>query len=268
MPAISPLSVVDPKADLAPDVQVGPFCMIGPEVRIGAGCKLIAHVTMLNHTTVGRNNTFFPNCVIGAAPQDKKYRGSPTRLEIGDDNAFREAVTIHIGTEPPSGHGVTRLGSGNLLMVNCHVGHDAQIGNNCVLSNNVMLAGHVHIGNNVAMMGLVGLHHYVTVGDYAYLGGAARIHHDVPPFVKVDGDDRVRGLNVVGLRRAGFSEPDIEALDEACRKLFLRKKPMALALEEYDTLNGLTPNVRAMIEFLRRRNLGHNGRYLESLRTR
>ena len=268
MPSISPLSVVDPKADLAPDVHVGPFCVIGPDVRIGPGCKLLAHVTILNKTTIGKNNTFFPNAVIGAAPQDKKYRGGPTKLDIGDDNAFREAVTVHIGTEPPSGHGLTRVGSGNLLMVNCHIGHDAQIGNNCILSNNVMLAGHVHIGNNVAMMGLVGLHHYVTVGDYAYLGGAARIHHDVPPFVKVDGDDCVRGLNAVGLRRAGFPETDIEALDEACRKLFLRKMPMALALEEFDTSNGLNPAVHTLVEFLRRRNQGKNGRYLESLRSR
>src|ERR1051326_7799566 len=122
MPTISPLASVDPNACLAPDVVVGPFCVVGPDVRLGAGNKLHSHVVITGHTTVGANNSFHPHCVIGGAPQDLKYRGAPTRLEIGDDNHFREHCTVHIGTE--KGGGITRVGSGNLLMVNAHIGHD------------------------------------------------------------------------------------------------------------------------------------------------
>jgi len=263
---ISPHAVVDDQAEIADDVEIGPFCVVGPHVKIGAGCKLLNNVTILGHTIIGRENVFFPNAVIGAAPQDLKYKGAPTRLEIGDGNVFREAVTVHTGTE--KGGGITRVGSKNLLMINSHLGHDAQLGDRCVISNNVMIAGHVVIGSNVAMMGLVGIHHFVTIGDYAYLGGAARIHHDVPPFVKVDGEDKIRALNTVGLRRAGFSDEDIQALRDAVRRLwFGRKRNFSQRLAEYDLMNGINPHVRQMVEFLRRRDQGKHGRYLESLRT-
>jgi UDP-N-acetylglucosamine acyltransferase len=265
-PKIHPQAVVDEKAIIAEDVEIGPFCVIGPDVKIDSGCKLLNNVTILGHTTIGRENVFFPNSVIGAPPQDLKYRGGNTRLEIGDGNTFREHVTVHVGTE--KGGGVTRVGNRNLLMINAHLGHDVQLGSHCVISNNVMVAGHVQIGNNVSMMGLVGIHHFVSIGDYAYLGGAARIHHDVAPFVKVDGEDDVRALNIVGLRRAGFSDEDIAALKDAVRKLwFGRKKNFSAALASFDLLNGINPHVRQMVEFLQRRDRGKHGRYLESLRT-
>jgi UDP-N-acetylglucosamine acyltransferase len=274
---ISPHAVVDPKAEIADDVEVGPFCVIGPHVKIASGCRLLNRVTILGRTTIGKDNIIFPNCVLGAAPQDKKFRGEDTRLEIGDNNAFREAVTVHVGTE--MGGGLTKVGDNNLLMVNAHLGHDVVVGNSCVLANNVMIAGHVHIHDYVAMMGGAGVHHFVTIGEHAYIGGYARIHHDVPPFVKVDGSDDVRGLNKVGLRRAGYSEADVEALDRAYRNLFGRRKPFSVALKEYDALlagtgngNGnaaaeeINPQVRRMVEFLQRRNQGRHGRYLESQR--
>jgi UDP-N-acetylglucosamine acyltransferase len=265
-PKISPQAVVDEKAEIHESVEVGPFCVVGPDVKIGPGCKLLNNVTILGHTTIGRDNIFFPNAVIGAAPQDLKYRGAPTLLEIGDGNVFREAATVHVGTE--KGGGITRVGSSNLLMINSHLGHDVHLGSRCVISNNVMIAGHVVIGNNVSMMGLVGIHHFVSIGDFAYLGGAARIHHDVPPFVKVDGDDRIRALNTIGLKRAGFSEEDIEALKDAVRKIwFGRKRTFSQSLAEFDVMNGLNPHVKTMVEFLRRRDLGKHGRYLESLRS-
>jgi UDP-N-acetylglucosamine acyltransferase len=263
---ISPLAVVDPKAHLAENVEVGPFCVVGPDVCIGAGCRLTNHVTIVGHSTIGSNNVFFPHVVIGTAPQDRKHKGATTRVEIGDGNAIREAVTIHVGTE--KGGGVTRVGNNNMLMVNSHLGHDVQLGSNCTLANNVMIAGHGVIGDNVNMMGGVGIHHFVTVGEYAFLGGYARIHHDVPPFLKIDGADLVRGLNKVGLARAGFALADIAALDEACRRLFYREKPFAVALAEFDMMNGINPHVKRMIEFLRRRDAGRHGRYLESLRAR
>ena len=266
MTQVSPLAVVDPSAHVAEDVEIGPFCVVGPDVTIGSGCKLLNHVTITGYTTVGRDNVFFPNCVIGAAPQDRKYRGAKTRLEIGDGNAFREASTVHVGTE--KGGGITRVGNNNLLMINAHLGHDVQMGSNCTISNNVMIAGHVVIGDNVAMMGGVGVHHFVTIGEFAYISGYARIHHDVPPFCKVDGADTIRGLNAVGLRRAGVSEPDIEALEDACRRLFYREKPFAVAMAEFDTMNGINGYVKQMINFLKRRDAGKHGRYLESLRAK
>ncbi len=261
---ISDRAIVDPTATIADDVEIGPFCVIGPDVNIESGCRLLNNVTIMGHTTIGKDNIMFPHAVLGAAPQDKKYRAEPTRLEIGNGNLFREAVSIHVGTE--KGGGVTRVGDNNLLMVNAHLGHDVHLGSNCVLSNNVMIAGHVVCGDYVNMMGGVGVHHFVTVGDYAYIGGYARIHHDVPPFVKIDGADEVRGLNTVGLRRAGYADVDIKELERAYRNLFGRKKPLSVAMGEYDVMNGINPHVKRMVEFLHRRNSGKHGRYLEGQR--
>lgn len=266
MPKISPHAVVDPSAEIADDVEVGPFCVIGPNVKIASGCRLLNSVTILGNTTLGKDNICFPNSVLGAIPQDKKFRGEMTRLEIGNSNVFREAVTIHVGTD--KGGGVTKIGDNNLLMVNAHVGHDAVVGSNCVLSNNVMLAGHVLVGDYVAMMGGVGVHHFVTIGDYAYIGGYARVHHDVPPYCKIDGSDEIRGLNKKGLERSGVALEHIAALDKVYRTLFVgRRKPFSVAMAEYESMNGdLNPHVRHLIEFLKRRNAGRNGRYLESTR--
>ena len=265
MARISNLALIDPGAVLADDVEVGPFCVVGPHVRLGAGCRLYSHVVVAGHTIIGRGNIFHPHCVIGGEPQDKKYRGGPTRLEIGDANIFREASTVHTGTEVAGS--VTRIGSGNLIMINCHIAHDAQFGNNCILANNVMIAGHVVCGDNVNLAGAVGVHHFVRLGDYCYVGGAAKIRKDVPPFVKVDGSDRIRGLNDEGLRRAGFADADIDALEKACRRLFCDKeKPFSAVMNDFNTQNGLNPQVKKMIEFLRLRDLGKHGRYLESLR--
>jgi UDP-N-acetylglucosamine acyltransferase len=265
MPTISPLSQVHPKAELADDVVVGPFCLVGPDAVVGPGTRLLSHVVLVGHTRLGRNNILHPNCVVGGEPQDLKYRGGPTRLEIGDDNVIRECATLHVGTE--LGGGVTRLGNGNLIMVNAHLAHDCNFGNNCIVANNVAVAGHVVCGNSVAMMGHVGIHHYVTIGDFAYLGGGARIRHDVPPYVKVADDDEVRGLNTTGLRRAGLSDKEISELDEAVRRLFYgRDKPMAVVLEEFDTANGLPPRVRELIDFMRRRTSSRFGRHLETAR--
>ena len=257
-------AIIDPKAEIADDVEIGPFCVIGPDVKIESGCRLLNNVTVMGHTKVGKDNIFFPHAVIGAAPQDKKYRAEPTLLEIGNSNLFREACTIHVGTD--KGGGVTRVGDNNLLMVNSHLGHDVMLGSNCVLANNVMIAGHVVIGDYVNMMGGVGIHHFCTIGDYAYISGYARIHHDVPPFVKVDRSDEIRGLNTVGLRRAGYADEDIKELERAYRNLFGKKKPLSVAMSEYDMENGVNPHVKRLVEFLHRRNAGKHGRYLEGQR--
>jgi UDP-N-acetylglucosamine acyltransferase len=153
-PRIHPLAEVDPRALIAEDVEIGPFCIVGPDVTLGPGNELKSHVVITGHTTIGRDNVFHPQCVIGGPPQDNKYRNEPTRLEIGDDNVFREASTVSVGTE--KGGGVTRVGSNNMFMVNAHAGHDAHIGNRCILSNNVMVAGHVVCGDYVVFAGGAG----------------------------------------------------------------------------------------------------------------
>jgi len=256
---------VDPQADLADDVEIGPFCTVGPNVKLAGGNRLISHVVLTGHTTAGPGNTFHPHAVIGANPQDKKFRGESTRLIIGSQNTIREAVTIHVGTA--GGDGVTQIGDRNLLMVNCHIGHDCHVGNDCVIANNVMLAGHVVVGNNVVMSGGAASHHYVTIGDFAFIAGLARLRRDVPPFVKVSDDDRIRAINTEGMKRAGLSATEIEQIEDAARRLFFnREKPFATALADFDTLNGLPPRVKALVEFLHRRNTGKHGRHLEGKR--
>lgn len=269
-PSIHKMACVDPRAKIAEGVEIGPFCVVGPDVSIGAGTKLLNSVTIMGHTKIGANNVIFPNAVLGAIPQDKKFVGETTYLEIGDNNHIRENVTIHTGTG--KGGGLTKIGSNNLIMVGVHLGHDVFIGDNCIFANNVMLAGHVHVGNNVVISAASGIHHYVTVGDFAYAAGMVGITHDVPPFVKIDDNDRIRAVNSLGLRRNGFRDEDINAIEEAVWKLFLDKDrpPMNAVLRQFrdgafPQLSG-NAHVTRIIEFLERRNLGKHGRYLEAQR--
>ena len=265
MSLIHPTAIIERGAELGENVRVGPFCVIGPHARIGDGTILHSRVTVVGHTTIGKDNEIFPNAVLGSAPQDLKYKGGPTRLEIGDENSIREAVTIHLGTE--TGAGVTRLGNRNLLMVNAHIGHDGDFGNNCLIGNNVMIAGHVHCRDGAALMGGVGVHHFVTIGEFAYIAGYARVPHDIPPYVKVDQAGTIRAVNHIGLKRAGFTDAEMDAINAAARQLFFgRTKPMSKMLAELDDSPELNPRVKYMIDFLHRRNLGRHGRYLESLR--
>ena len=264
MTKISPLAVIDPSAKLASDVEVGPFCVVGPHVTLGAGCRLIAHVSLLGRTTIGAGNVFWPNCVIGGDPQDLKYKGEPTSVEMGDNNQIREAVTIQTGTT--GGGGVTRIGSNNLLMVNAHVGHDTTVGDRCVIANNVMLAGHVVMGNNVVMSAGAAAHHFVRIGSYVFIGAYSRIHMDIAPFVKIQ-DDTVWDTNTLGLQRCGFGPDDIDAIEDAVRRLFISKKvPFSQAIAEFDTMNGINPHVKQLVNFLRERDMGKHGRYLEKFR--
>jgi UDP-N-acetylglucosamine acyltransferase len=266
-PLISPLAHVDPKAHIGDDCEIEPFCFVGPEVTLGNGCKLLSHAVITGRTTIGVDNIFHSHCTIGGIPQDKKYRGEPTELVIGDRNIFRESVTVNTGTV--QGGGFTRLGSRNLLMANCHVGHDCQIGDDNVLANNVMLAGHMVIGNHVVMSGGAAAHHYVSIGDYAFVAGMARIHHDVPPFVKLSEKDKIRAMNKEGMKRGGFSNADIDEIEEAGRKLFFaREKTFSAVMADFEADENVHPQVKVLIEFIRRRNIGKYGRYLESLRTK
>ncbi len=268
-PRIHKLALVDPKARIGEDCEIGPFCTIGPDVVLGPGNVLQSHVVMTGHTTVGADNRFFPYAVIGCAPQDKKYAGEDTQLTIGDRNSIREAVSMHVGTV--GGGGVTRVGSDNLLMVNCHVSHDCQIGSHCILGNNVMLAGHTVIQDRVNMSGAAGTNHFVTVGQFAFVAGQGRVHHDVPPFMKISDDDKIRDVNAEGLKRAGVPAADIEQVERAARLLFFtrkNKKPFAAQMAEFEADPETNPRVMELVAFLRRRDMGRSGRYLESLRAK
>ena len=251
MPKISLRADVDPNAMIAEDVEIGPFCVVGPDVKIGVGCRLLNSVTIAGRTTIGNKNTFHPNAVIGSVPQDKKYKGEPTELIIGSGNVFREAVTVHLGTD--NGGGVTRIGDNGLYMVNMHIGHDCTIGNGVIIANNVMMSGHTICEDDVAIMAGAAIFHFVTLGTLCYVGSYAKIHRNVPPYCKMDGVDEIRGLNKTGLVRAGFAESDIAALDAAYQKLFNRQQPLKTAIMELESQQNLNPHVKRLIDFFGRR---------------
>jgi UDP-N-acetylglucosamine acyltransferase len=258
---IDKTAIVEDGARLADGVEIGPFSIIGPHVTIGEGTKILGGATVTGHTTIGVENIIHPYSVIGGLPQDLKYLGGDTRLEIGDRNVIREHVTMNVGTE--TGGGVTRVGSDNLLMCACHVAHDCKVGSRCVISNQVLMAGHIIVGDSVVLSGGVALHHFVTVGEYAFIGGLSRVVRDVPPFMISEGDPtRCRGVNVVGLRRNGFTDEALEALQNAYRKVFRSASAMSEALDEL-AAGSPCREVERLIEFLRARTAGKHGRSLQ-----
>jgi UDP-N-acetylglucosamine acyltransferase len=213
--SIHPTAIVAEGAKVAADVKIGAYAVIGENVSLGEGTQVNAHAVIDGYTTIGKNNVIFQFSSVGSVPQDLKYRGEASRLEIGDNNIVREYVTLQPGTE--KGCMVTRIGDGNLFMVGSHVGHDAQIGNQNVFANYCSLAGHVTVGNRVTVGGLSGIHQFVRIGDLAILGAGAMVAQDIPPYCLAQGDHaKLLGLNRVGLNRAGFSSADIVRL----RKLF------------------------------------------------
>ena len=270
---IHPTAIVDPRAELGGEVTVGPYCLVGGGVRLGDGCRLHSRVTIEGDTTVGPGCQFFPGAVIGTQPQDLKYRGEPTRLEIGRNNVFREMVTVHPGTA--GGGGVTRIGDHNYCLVGVHIAHDCRVGNHCIMANYVQVAGHVKVEDHVVFGGGGGIHHFVTIGRYAMVGGLTRVTADVPPFmifVAARTHGRVRLVNGVGLQRNGFTQQQIAALKDAWLKLYSRRarlsrQPIRQTAEEMLARDGLDPNVRYLCEFILRSSAhGRHGRYLESLR--
>jgi UDP-N-acetylglucosamine acyltransferase len=207
-------SVVDARAELGDDVVIGPFCQVGAGVVLGPGTKLLGSVTVLGPTILGARNVVHPYAVIGGAPQDKSYAGEPTRLVIGDDNVFREHVTVNRGTTKDAGE--TRVGSGSLIMAGAHVAHDCVLGDGLILGNGTLLAGHVKVLDYVVTGGGVAVQPFVRLGAIAFLAGGAMVERDVPPFVIAAGDRaRVRGLNKVGLARRGVPAASIRALRRA-----------------------------------------------------
>lgn len=216
---IHPSSIVHPTARIADGAIIGPFCLIGPEVTIGEGTELRSHVVIDCHTTLGRENVVFQFTTLGGVPQDRKFRGEITTCAIGDRNQIRENVTIHRGTQ--NGGGATRVGNGNLLMAGAHVAHDCVVGNLVTIANEAMLAGHVHVHDGASIAGGAGVHHFVTVGTLAFVGGLARVERDVPPYMILQGSPaEVRGPNVIGMQRHGWSAEDVDSMRTAYKRLF------------------------------------------------
>ncbi|CAM3386651.1 acyl-ACP--UDP-N-acetylglucosamine O-acyltransferase [Halomonas lysinitropha] len=216
---IHPTALIDPAACLADDVEVGPFTVIGPDVEIGPGSHIGPHVVLKGPTVLGARTRIFQFASVGEDCQDKKYAGEPTRLVMGDDNVVREGATLHRGTAQDRGE--TTIGSRNLIMAYVHVGHDCVIGNDCILANQVTLAGHVHLGDFVILGGLSAIHQFCHFGDHAMAGGGSIITKDTPAYVMINGNPaQVHGLNLVGLKRRGFSKEAIRALSEAYKLVY------------------------------------------------
>jgi len=227
---------------------VGPFSIIGPEVVLGEGCNLISHVVLDGRTRIGAGNTIYPFTSIGVTPQDLKYKGEPTETVIGDGNTIRECVTISRGTA--GGGGVTRVGSGNLLMCYVHIGHDSLVGSNCILANNATLAGHVTVEDHVTLGAFCPVHQHCVVGAYSFVGGGTIVTQDVLPFSKTSArrENKAFGINTVGLERRGFSPERIEALKKAFRLLLVAKLNTTQALEKMREI--ASEDVAAVVKFI------------------
>jgi UDP-N-acetylglucosamine acyltransferase len=254
---------VNHRAEIDDDVEVGPYCVIGPDVTIGKGTRLLAHACILGNTTLGEDNVIHPFAVIGGDPVDLSYRGTDTRLEIGDRNIFREAVTIHRGTEKEEG--LTRIGSDNILMINVHVSHDCVIEDRVIIANNTMLAGHVHVESFIRISGGVGVHQFVTVGELSYVGGMSRIYHDIPPYMIVEGNpSNVRCVNKIGLSRRGIPPESIAALHEAHRLIYRTKMSGEQAAKVLESHGHMCPEVQNLLDFIEAQHRGKQGRAREA----
>ena len=245
---IHPTAVIDSKAQIDPDVEIGPYVVIEGQVRIKRGTRVMAHAYLTGWTEIGEGNEIHPGVVLGDAPQDKAYTGEETYLKIGDQNIFREYVQVHRGTVAGSS---TVIGNDNFLMATAHVGHNCKLGDNVVLANGALLGGHVEVGNNVFISGNCVVHQFVRIGDYSLMRGLSGTSRDVPPFAIVDWQHTVRGVNVVGLKRAGFDEKRIRAIRGAFRVLFRKGRNLALAVQEVEKSAGANTDVLALLEFIK-----------------
>ncbi|MBW7849016.1 MAG: acyl-ACP--UDP-N-acetylglucosamine O-acyltransferase [Rhodospirillales bacterium] len=251
MPNIHPTAIVDPAARLADDVSIGPFCCVGPEVELGPQVTLVSHAVVTGRTVVGEGTRIFPFASIGHAPQDLKYRGEPSRLVIGRNNTIREHVTMNPGTE--GGGMVTEIGDNSLFMVGAHVAHDCKLGNNVILANSATLAGHVEVGDHAILGGVCAVHQFVRIGAHAMVGGMSGVESDIIPFGSVTGNRaHLSGLNIVGMKRRGFSREEIHAVRNAYRMLFEeRVGTLAERLEQVAEQFRASPAVMAVVAFIR-----------------
>ena len=247
---IHPTAVVEPGARLGEGVRIGAFSIVGPEVSLGDGCVLYGHVVVGGRTTIGPRTQIFPFASIGLQPQDLKYKGEPSTLEIGADNVIREHVTMNPGTE--GGGMVTRIGNGCLFMVGVHVGHDCQVGNQVIMANNATLAGHVTVQDFAVLGGLSAVHQFARIGRYAMVGGVTGVERDVIPFGSVMGDRaRLSGINIVGMKRRGLSRDEIHDVRKAYRLLFASEGTFQERLDEVAVEFTSSAPVMEIVDFIR-----------------
>lgn len=259
---IHPTAIIDPSAEIADDAEIGAYSIVGPKVSIGSGSVLMHHVSVIRNTTLGRENVVHPGCVLGADPQDKKFRGEESWLHVGDRNELREHVTVNRGTE--GGGGITRVGDGCLLLINSHVAHDCILGSNVTLANCVLLGGHVVVEDGVGMGGMAAVHHFSSIGRGAFIGGMTRVTVDAPPYFITEGfPSRVRGVNRVGLHRQGVSEETIGWLKEAFRALFHDGTPKDEAIQRLRAQPEIPPEGEVLLNFMARAIAGKKGRALQ-----
>ena len=250
MSQIHPTALVAPGAVLGADVEIGPFCTVGPNVRLGDGVRLISHVVIDGATSIGAGCTIYPFAVLGAPPQHLAHKGEDTRLEIGERNLIREHVTMQTGTV--GGGGVTRVGSDSLYMVGAHVAHDCTVGDHVTFANNATLGGHVTVGDFVFMGGLCAVHQFSRIGRYAFVGGGGIVTKDVIPYGSVWGNHaHLEGLNLVGLKRRGFSREAINALRAAYRLLFADEGTFQERLEDVAEIHAANVEVMEIVDFIR-----------------
>jgi UDP-N-acetylglucosamine acyltransferase len=244
-------AVVSPQAEIAAGVEVGPFSVIGPDVVIGAGTWIGPHVVINGPTRIGADNKIFQFASLGDAPQDKKYKGERTRLEIGDRNVIRESATVNRGTI--HGEGVTRIGHDNLLMAYSHVAHDCRLGNEIVMSNVATLGGHVEIGDFAILGGLSAVHQFTKVGAYCFIANNAAVTRDVPPYVMAVGQPaKPHSINAVGLRRRGFTDAQVLNIRRAYRLLYRSGLKLKVALEQLETAAVTQPEIGPFVDFIKR----------------
>jgi len=246
---IHPTAVVEKGAELADDVEIGAYSVIGPKVKIGRGTKILSHVVVDGRTIIGEENLIYQFASVGAAPQDLKYHGEDTYLEVGDKNTIREYTTLQPGTE--GGLGYTKIGDNNLFMVSSHVGHDGVVGSNNVFANCSALAGHVTVGNCVIVGGLSAIHQFSHIGDYAMLGGGSMVNQDIPPYCMAQGDRAcLVGLNLIGLQRRGFTTEQISLIKKAYREIFMGSGVFRQRLEAAREKYADNAEVMFMVQFI------------------
>ena len=241
-------AIVDPKAEIAEDVEIGPFSIIGPDVEIASGTTVGSHVVIKGPTSIGHNNQIHQFASLGDAPQDKKYAGEPTRLEIGDDNIIREYVTINRGTAQD--RGVTSVGNDCLLMAYCHVAHDCQLGNNVIMSNAASLGGHVKVGDWAILSGFAIVHQFCHIGAHCFLAMGSAVSKDVPPYLLVSGHPaEPHGINKNGLKRRGFSEEALREIKRAYKVMYRSGLKLEEAQKQVCEMAGETEELRIFSDF-------------------
>ncbi len=252
---IHPSAIIYPGAEIDIDVEIGPYAVIGENVKIGRGTSIGPSAVIQGWTEIGKNNKIFHLCSVGAVPQDLKYKGEKTFLRIGDDNIIREFATIHLGTV--TGDGETTIGDRNLFMAYCHVAHDCHIGSNVVMANGAALAGHITVEDYAILGGMSGIHQYVRIGAHVMVGGGAMVGQDVPPYTVASGDRAtLHGLNLVGLKRRGFSDELIADIKKAYKILVRSNLRVEEALHRIKEEVPMSPEIEHFVEFVEKSERG------------